>query len=252
MELEPDIESEYTSLGTTLPVAAHEFGHTIDLTDEYSSWAALFFPTAARDTPSVMHHGDEVRPRHYQHFADLVNLELGPSCTYWPSGVRQRSFENPVERWSSIPFTFLADCSEFVLGLMADPDLVATPGLGLQYDRRVSNDPFLGLFYPTVGVMTLWDPAVESVALGPTAGLRLSQIAHPLFVDVRTGVLFDPDDPERTVGLSIPLALEVGMRSEGFEIGVNYTPIVNVLGAGGWTHLVGVGARFEFPWERRR
>ena len=70
--------------------------------------------------------------------------------------------------------------------------------------------------------------------------------------NVRTGVLFDPEDPEADVGISIPLALEVGMRTEGFEIGVNYTSIVNVLGTGGWTHLVGVGGRFDLPWEHGR
>lgn len=224
--------------GLTQQRVAHEFGHTIGLTDEYHGWAGLFNTAGSRDRPSIMHSGDEVRPRHYQPFADLVNLQIGAGCTYSPGGHRLAEFENPVTRWSSLPFTFLPERSDFIIGLTMD--------------RRIGNEALLGLIYSTVGLMSMWDEAAQQVTTGPTVGLRLNQIAHPLYVNVRTGILFDPADPTSTEHLRLPISLDLGVRGEGFQVGVNYTPIVDLLDEGRWTHLVGVGFEMDWPWERRR
>ena len=212
---------------------AHEFGHTIGLTDEYHGWAGLFNTRGSRDRPSIMHSGDQVRPRHYQHFADMINLEIGSGCTYSPAGRRVPAYENPLLSVTGIPFTDLTPRADFIIGL--------------NIDRRVSNSAILGLVYPTVGLMSMWDPEDQTSLVGPTVGLRLNQIAHPLYVNVRTGVLFDPVDPTSVEGIHIPIAAELGVRQEGFQAGINYTAISNVLGSGGWTHLVGVGVRVELP-----
>ena len=212
---------------------AHEFGHTIGLTDEYHGWAGLFNTRGSQDRPSIMHSGDQVRPRHYQHFADMINHELGANCLYSPAGRRLRAYENPALSVTGLPFTDLNANADFIIGL--------------NMDRRVSNSAVLGLLYPTVGMMSLWNPADQSSLIGPTVGLRLNQIAHPLYVNVRTGVLFDPVAPASVEGIHIPLTAELGIRREGFQAGVNYSAIANVLGSGGWTHIVGVGLSIDLP-----
>jgi hypothetical protein len=216
---------------------AHEFGHTIGLTDEYHGWAGLFSTEGSRDRPSIMHSGDQVRPRHYQHFADLLTFELGGTCTYLPDGVRLPEYENPVNRFTGIPFSFLPPTVESMFGM--------------QFDRRLSNEAIFGLMYPTAGVMTIFDPARGSFDTGPTVGLRLNQLAHPLFVDVRTGLLFDPEDPSSALDLRVPVSAMVGLRGSGYEVGAGYTGVADILGGGGWTHLVGVGLRVDLPeWLR--
>ncbi len=227
-----------TGVGGGQQRVAHEFGHTIGLTDEYHGWASLFRTEGSRDEPSIMHSGNEVRPRHYQHFADLVSLELGGSCTYRPNGERRPEYENPVNRFGGVPFPFLPSNIDFAIGL--------------QFDRRLSNEAVLGLLYPTGGLLSIWNPASRSVLAGPTVGLRLNQIAHPLYVDVRTGILFDPERPSTVFDLRLPIAAELGIRGRGFQAGVNYTAISDLLGQGRWTHLVGVGLQIDLPFSRRR
>lgn len=212
---------------------AHEFGHTVGLTDEYHWWAELFRTEGSRDTASIMNLGDEVRPRHYQHFADLVNSTFGGRCTYRPGGAAQPEHENPVNQWRGIPIATLNQNADFFIGL--------------NYDRRVSNEAILGLAYPTMGAMSIWNPADRSVRTGPTVGLRLNQIAHPLYVNLRTGILFDPAQPRNPVNLSLPLSADLGIRGRGFQAGVNYTTVVDLLNSGRWTHLVGVGLQLDLP-----
>jgi hypothetical protein len=209
---------------------AHEFGHTIGLTDEYHGWAGLFSTEGSRDRPSIMHSGDEVRPRHYQHFADLVNQEIGGECTYSPAGHRLPAYENPPVRFTGLPFPFLPSSRDFLTGIVGE--------------SRLGNEALLGLVYPTAGVAAIWNPRDRSAITGPTVGLRLNQLAHPLYVNVRTGLLFDPQRPEST--LSVPLSVDLGIRHDsGLQVGVNYTAIGNLLDSGGWTHLVGLGLRYE-------
>jgi len=222
-----------TGVGTTQQRIAHEFGHTIGLTDEYHGWASLFNTEGSRDNPSIMHSGDEVRPRHYQHFADLVNLEIGSGCTYNPHGRRMPEFENPVNRFSGLPFPFLPQNADFVIGL--------------NFDRRISNRALLGLVYPTTGAMSIWNPEERTVLTGPTVGLRLNQLAHPLYVNLRTGALFDPANPRSVLNLNIPISAELGIRGRGFQVGANYTGVVEVLNSGRWTHIVGVGLSIDLP-----
>jgi hypothetical protein len=220
--------------GPGLVTVVHEFGHTIGLTDEYNSWASLFRTEASRDRPSIMHNGDQVRPRHYQHFADLVNHEFGAGCTYRPGGLRMPAYENPVLSFTGLPFRFLPTSTESMIGISGD--------------YRLGNEAIGGLFYPTVGLTTVWDPRDESVRTGPTASLRLNQLAHPLYANLRTGLLFDPENPASTRGLSLPLSVDLGIRHDrGFEVGVNYTAIADLLGRGGWTHLVGLGLSVDLP-----
>jgi hypothetical protein len=214
-------------------VIAHEFGHTIGLTDEYHEWAALFNTEGSRDQPSIMHSGDEVRPRHYQHFADLINFEVGDRCTYRPAGRHFPEYENVLGRFSGFPFLTLPERAEFVIGL--------------NYERRISNEALLGLIYPTTGVMSLWNPVDRSVQTGPTLGLRLNQIAHPLYVNVRTGILFDPENPRSVPDLRIPISAELGIRRGGFRVGASYTGISEILTTGNWTHLIGVDLQVDLP-----
>jgi hypothetical protein len=181
-----------------------------------------------------MHSGDEVRPRHYQHFADLVNLEIGAGCTYRPDGRRLTAYENPVTSFTGLPFSFLPRNPDFIIGISAE--------------TRLSNEAILGLVYPTAGITSIWNPRDESVLTGPTVGVRLNQLAHPLYVNLRTGLLFDPERPDSARGLSLPLSVDLGIRHDrGFQVGVNYTAIADLLDRGGWTHLVGVGLQVDLP-----
>jgi hypothetical protein len=53
----------------------HEFGHLLGLADEYpwSDKGIQFYPN---DTKSLMHVGDEIKPRHYVFFADWISRSL--------------------------------------------------------------------------------------------------------------------------------------------------------------------------------
>ena len=209
---------------------AHEFGHAIGLADEYTDWAGLFHTQASSDTPSIMHNGDEVRPRHYQHFADILTHDLGAACNYSPSGHRLFAYESPPATFTGLPFSFAPRRPEYLIGIAAE--------------RRLGNEAWLGLAYPTAGVTAIFNPRERSVLTGPTVGASLNQLAHPLYANVRTGLLFDPQQP----GVSLPLSVDLGIRHDrGFQVGINYTAIADLLGRGGWTHLVGLGLEVELP-----
>jgi len=233
IDLGPQHDQPVTHEETTQRVGAHEFGHTIELTDEYNGWAALFNIEGSGDAESIMNAGDQVRPRHYQHFADLVNSELDANCRYRPAGRAQPEYENPAARWRSFPFTLTPDSAEFVIGL--------------SYERRLGNTAILGMAYPTIGVTSIWNPASQSVATGPTVGLRLTEIAHPLYVNVQTGLLIDPSNPAATPTLQVPFAAELGIRRTGFQAGVSYTGLVDLLQSGRYSHIIGVNLSIDLP-----
>lgn len=213
-----------------MPVIAHEFGHAIGLPDEYNGWASFFNTGGSRDRPSLMHFGANVQPRHYQPFADLVNFTIGSGCTYYPDGVRLPHLSNLLNRWSAFPGAGLPP---------ANIDFM----LGLNYDRRVSNSALLGLMYPSVGQMSIWNPEDRSVTTGPTVGLSLNSLAHPLYWNIRTGLLFDPSEPDRS--LNIPISTDLGIETEGFRVGVNYTGLFDILNQGQYTHIIGVGLNID-------
>lgn len=215
--------------GLTQQRIAHEFGHTLGITDEYHWWTRLWNSFGASDRESIMHSGDEVRPRHYQQFADIINLEI-PECNYNPEGFSTASLANPVARFGLTTGA-----------LLNDPAFV----IGLHVDRRLGNDAFLGLFYPRLGFDAYWNTETGNVLSGPTVGLSLNRIAHPLFLDINTGVLFDPGNPGHPPQLNIPASLTVGLRGNGFQAGVNYTAMFDVLDRGSYSHIVGVNLSFD-------
>ena len=218
----------------TQPVISHEFGHTVGITDEYAGWAAFWHAVGNTDDASLMHTGDQIRPRHYQHFADLINFEL-ENCQYHPEGYSSLALANPLVRFNATGALRL-DNAQFVLDL--------------SIDRRASNADWLGLFTPRVGFETQLNAANGNIAFGPTAGLSLNRIAHPIYLDIRTGVLLDPADPGRPASLNIPLSVTAGIRGNGFGVGVNYTGMYDVLGNAGYTHILGVNLEFDLPGGR--
>jgi hypothetical protein len=215
---------------------SHEFGHTIDITDEYPGWTAFFVPAVHRDAVSVMNEGDQVRTRHYQYFGDLISLEM-LGCRYSPDGVREPERENPVFRSATLSgLTLSQDGMRF-------PGINPALGFGTNFDARLSNERLMGLFYPQAGIINLWNPDTGSQSdLGLTAGIRLGQIAHPLVVNLRAGVVTNPSNPASSV--NIPVNLQVGLRTKVFEMGVHYTPVFNLLDPGQVTHLFGAGITF--------
>lgn len=219
---------------------AHEFGHTIDITDEYAWVSRLFTPVFRSDETSMMNSGNEVRTRHYQYFGDIVSMEV-PGCRYNPNGVRELEFENPVSRTSTLE------------GITTLQDGYTVPGIstagtfGLNYDRRISSERLLGIFYPEVGAVRFMNPATGGTsAIGPTAGLRLGHIMHPLVFNVRTGVVFNPNNPANTV--SVPVNIQAGLRTSNFEFGLQYTPIFNIMNPGQVEHLFGAGLSIPLPF----
>ncbi len=217
-------------IASPMPVIAHEFGHTIGLPDEYNLWARFFNTGGSRDRPSIMHFGTDVRPRHYQPFADLVNFTIGSGCTYHPNGMRSPHLSSPLNMWSGFPSIGIPP---------GNVDFM----LGINYDRRISNIAFLGLMHPSAGVMSIWNPSDRSVTTGPTVGLSLNSLAHPLYWNVRTGVLFDPTHPDKS--LNIPISVDLGIEYDGFRVGGNYTGLFDVLNGGQYTHILGVGINVD-------
>ena len=199
-----------------------------------AGWAAFWHAVGNTDDVSLMHTADQIRPRHYQHFADLINFEL-ENCQYHPEGYSSLALANPLVRFNATGALRL-DNAQFVLDL--------------SIDRRASNADWLGLFTPRVGFETQLNAANGNIAFGPTAGLSLNRIAHPIYLDIRTGVLLDPADPGRPASLNIPLSVTAGIRGNGFGVGVNYTGMYDVLGNAGYTHILGVNLEFDLPGGR--
>ena len=78
--------------GLTQQRIAHEFGHTLNMNDEYTGWASFWGIPGAGDRSSIMHSGDDVRPRHYQPFADMINTAL-EGCLFRPQGLTSSSLK---------------------------------------------------------------------------------------------------------------------------------------------------------------
>jgi hypothetical protein len=204
---------------------AHEFGHTLGITDEYHGWTAFWHSFGFDDRPSIMNAGDEVRPRHYQQFADILNIEIG-HCSYRPDGLTTSSLANPV--WQvGVTADYLLNNPAFVIGLHAD--------------RRIGNDAVLGLFYPHIGLDAYLNTRTGDLLTGPSVGLSLNRIAHPLFLNLSTGVLFDPGISGAPPQINIPASVMLGLRGNGFQAGVNYTGMFDLLHSGSYSHIVGVG-----------
>ncbi|MGL4632647.1 MAG: hypothetical protein ACRCVT_15695, partial [Leadbetterella sp.] len=213
---------------------AHEFGHTIDITDEYVGWTGFFAPSIQNDVSAIMNEGNDIRPRHYQPFGDMLSLAI-LGCRYNPNGIREPERENPVFRAST-----LSGLTTYQDGLrFSGPD--SRSSLGMNYDMRVSNERILGIFYPQIGAISLINPTTGDQNYGLTAGLRLGQIAHPLVVNLRTGIVTNPSNPSNSV--SIPLNVQLGLRTGEFEFGLHYTPVFDILNPSQVTHLFGLGLR---------
>jgi hypothetical protein len=235
MEEDADVPK---NMGHTVPmdIMSHEFGHTLGLQDEYNWWAALFGVPGSGDKSSLMHRGNDVKPWHYQHFADILNLETARCIFYPEGGVRRSSLAEPVSQLGLTTGAFYNKAS-------LDPSK-AEFIIGLHIDTRVSNNAVLGLFYPTLGFDTYWNTKDGNITMGPTAGLRLNRLAHPLYLDISTGVLFGPDD-KGDVKLNVPLSTTLGLRGKGFNLGVNYTPMFDLLNGGKYSHIVGLNLQFD-------
>lgn len=107
------------------------------------------------------------------------------------------------------------------------------------------NSDVLGLFTPRIGYRALLNVSNGNMMSGPTASLSLNRLAHPVYLNIGTGLLFDPEDPGRPVTLNIPLSVTAGIRRDGFSAGINYTGLVDVLNNRGYTHMVGLTFTFD-------
>ncbi len=206
-----------------------------DITDEYAAWTGFFSPSTQEDTYSMMNTGNEVRPRHYQYFADLISRDV-LGCRFNPNGIRMPEWENPVFRTSTLS------------GLTASQDGLTYPSTtsalepGANFDFRTSNERVMGILYPQAGMIRFVNPATSQPQLGGTVGLRLGQIAHPLVFNLRTGIVFNPANPAASLG--VPLSITAGIRTSSFELGVGYTPVFSVFTPGQVSHLLGAGITF--------
>lgn len=117
--------------------------------------------------------------------------------------------------------------------------------LDLQVDRRLGNTDALGLFTPRLGFRALLNVANGNMMAGPTMSLSLNRLAHPIYLNVGTGLLFDPEDSGRPATLNVPLSVTTGIRRDGFTAGINYTGLVDVLGNRGYTHMIGLAFTFD-------
>ncbi|MFT3681147.1 MAG: DUF4157 domain-containing protein [Ferruginibacter sp.] len=227
---------EFKGDGLYQPVIAHEFGHTLGITDEYHAWAAFWNAIGHNDRSSLMHHGDQVRPRHYQHFADLISNEI-EGCSYQPEGFSLRSLANPLVSFGVTGA--VTNDAEFVLDL--------------NIDRHLGNRDILGLFTPRLGFSALLNTANGNVMAGPTVSLSLNRLAHPLYLNIGTGLLYDPEDPGRPASVNLPASLTAGLRGDGFSAGINYTVLkdlsTDILSSSGYTHMVGIN--FQFDLDRK-
>ena len=60
-----------------------------------------------------------------------------------------------------------------------------------------------------------------------------------------TGVLFAPGGDQEAVKLNVPLSTTLGIRGKGFNVGVNYTPMFDLLNGGKYGHIVGLNLQFD-------
>ncbi len=123
-----------------------------------------------------MHFGNEVRPRHYQHFADLIN-NVVEGCLFRPGGYTSRALANPVVQ-TGVGTALSLNNADFI---------------DLQVDRRLGNSDLFGLFTPRFGYRVLLNAADGNIMAGPSMSLSLNRLAHPVYLDVGTGLLFDCD-----------------------------------------------------------
>lgn len=124
---------------------------------------------------------------------------------------------------------------------MANADFI----LDLSFDKKVGDSDFLGLFTPRLGFRGLLNTAGGNIVAGPTFSLGLNRIAHPLYLDISTGVLFDPESPDRPASLNIPASATIGFRGSGFSAGINYTGLFDVLRNNGYTQMIGINLQFD-------
>jgi hypothetical protein len=207
----------------------------LNMNDEYTGWAGLWRIPGYNNRNSIMHSGDQVEPRHYQPFADIISTAL-EGCIYRPGGSGSSSLVNPVARFG-IGGGLRLDNAEFILDLSVD--------------RRIGNMDLLGLFTPRLGFNMLFNAANGNFMAGPTIGFSLNRFQHPVYLDIRTGILLDPEDPGRPASLNIPLSATAGFRGNGFTAGINYTGLIDVLGNNGYTNIIGVNLQFDLPGGRR-
>lgn len=218
--------------GITQQRIAHEFGHALNMRDEYTGWASLWGVPGHNDRTSIMHSGDDVRPRHYEPFSDIISNEI-EGCTYRPRGSTSSSLANPVARFGVTTGVTLANDPQFVIDL--------------SIDRRLGNTDLLGLFTPRLGFESIINTGSGNFMFGPTLGFDLNRFQHPIYLDVHTGLLYDPEDPARPEALNIPLSLTAGFRGSGVSGGINYTGLVDVLGNHGYSHILGVNLSIDLP-----
>jgi hypothetical protein len=221
--------------GLTQQRIAHEFGHTLNMNDEYTDWARIWGIPGANVRSSIMHSGDQVFARHYQPFAHLISAAT-EGCLFRPQGLSSSSLANPVAQ-VGITGGLTLDRAEFILDL--------------RVDRRIGNTDMLGLFTPRLGFDMQFNAATGNLMFGPTIGFSLNRFQHPIYLNIRTGLLYDPDDPERPESLNIPASLTAGLRGDGFSAGINYTGMIDVLGNNGYSHMLGVNFQFDLPGGRR-
>src|SRR5665213_237035 len=215
---------KYMRPGLKQPIIGHEFGHTLGITDEYHLWAEFWNAIGHDDPNSIMYDGDQLRPRHYQHFADLLSNDV-EGCQYYSKGFSSLSLANPVTR----------------LGLLGARALGSADYiLDLQVDRRLGNTDLLGWFTPRLGIGVLINTSNGNVMTGPEVSLDLNRIAHPLYVDIRTGLYYDPEDPGRAASLNLSPSFTLGLRGDGYSVGVNYTGLTDLLRNNGYTHMIGL------------
>lgn len=198
--------------GQSIP--AHEFGHAIGLTDEYVGWARFWDTPGSHDQNAIMYEGEEVRPRHYQPFADMLNVITGGNCNYQPNGERTE-YENPAILRTLSP-------------------------VGLIYDRRAGTQDILGLVTPTYGLL---HTKFGGDRIGIQAGVRLNQLTHPLNFGVRVGLTMDPNNPISPP--QIPVTVDLGIRTRGGSVGLQYAPIITLSERGvDASHVLGVSGTF--------
>lgn len=246
IDMEHDADTPKSVKGGTYPQSAntHEFGHTIGVPDEYLGWSSLFgnLGTGAGGR-SVMNKGDTVQPWHYQPFADLLNFKM-VKCHYYPEGYwRGGALAEPAFQ---LGYTFGTGRAGAFNPFAGKKEFLTKPEfiIGLNFDARLSNSAVMGLFYPTIGFDTFYNTKNNTITAGPTTGLRLNRISHPLYIDLSTGLLFTTGETYSEQKLNIPLSVTAGLRGKGFNAGINYMGLFDLLKSG-YSHIIGVNIQHD-------